>query len=113
MLAPAGRAPRQRGTLSALKARLLPGSSETEFSTPFGARKHAGKPVSAAAAYTPPAPATESTLRPATAGEQARAAVRKPPQRPWSSGPSTVCSGCAVPTHRLRRPPPRRTHASP
>ncbi|OCQ66777.1 hypothetical protein AR465_08710 [Ralstonia solanacearum] len=74
MLAPAGRAPRQRGTLSALKARLLPGSSETEFSTPFGARKHAGKPVSAAAAYTPPAPATESTLRPATAGEQARAA---------------------------------------
>ncbi|MEZ0188655.1 hypothetical protein AB9X41_05390 [Ralstonia solanacearum] len=74
MLAPAGRAPRQRGLLSGLKARLLPGSSETEFSTPLGARKHAGKPVSAAAAYAPPAPSTESTLRPATAGEQARAA---------------------------------------
>lgn len=74
MLAPAGRAPRQRGLLSGLKARLQPGSSETEFSTPLGARKHAGKPVSAAAAYAPPAPSTESTLRPATAGEQARAA---------------------------------------
>ncbi|QQV58268.1 hypothetical protein JK151_23385 (plasmid) [Ralstonia syzygii subsp. celebesensis] len=72
--APAGRAPRQRGPLSKLKARLLPKSSETEISTMLGGRKYAGKPVNTVAAYTPPASSTASTLQPATASERARAA---------------------------------------
>ncbi|MGC0080042.1 hypothetical protein ACPPTL_25280, partial [Ralstonia pseudosolanacearum] len=69
-----GRAPRQRGPLSGLKARVLPKSSETEFSTMFGGRKYAGKPVNALKAYTPPALSEASALQPATAREQARAA---------------------------------------
>ncbi len=72
--APAGRAPRRRGPLSELKARLLPKSSETEIATVFSARKYSGKPVDTVAAYTPPASSAELPLQPATTREQARAA---------------------------------------
>ncbi|MHA6907572.1 hypothetical protein ACQUJS_03915 [Ralstonia pseudosolanacearum] len=53
---------------------MLPKSSETEFSTMFGGRKYAGKPVNALKAYTPPASSETAALEPATAPEQAGAA---------------------------------------
>ncbi|WP_412769392.1 hypothetical protein [Ralstonia pseudosolanacearum] len=53
---------------------MLPKSSETEFSTMFGGRKYAGKPVNALKAYTPPASSETAALEPATAREQAGAA---------------------------------------
>lgn len=53
-LAPAGNAPRKRGTLS-LPKRLLPKASETELSTLIGASKYSGRPVDTATDYNPPA----------------------------------------------------------
>ncbi len=53
-LAPAGNAPRKRGTLS-LPKRLLPKASETEVSTLIGASKYSGRPVDTATDYNPPA----------------------------------------------------------